>query len=158
MVLTLKKMGFREMDAALGELSKASARSVGKKVLKLGAKPLVEQMKALAPDDPVTGTGDLKSTIAASDKLSPRQKKLQRRAVKGGGKKSFAEIYVGPGPLPQAHQQEFGNVNHGPQPFARPAWRATRRQVLDRVGESLGREIAAAAMRAKRRALKKAKR
>ena len=55
---------------------------------------------------------------------------------------------------PEAIQQEFGNQNHGPQPYARPAWDQEKMPTLERVGDRLAVQIDAATERAKRKALK----
>ena len=51
------------------------------------------------------------------------------------------------GGLAQATQQEFGNENHGPQPFARPAWDANKSAMLDGITDDLWQEIQIAAAR-----------
>src|SRR5688572_2776800 len=110
--------------------------------------PVADTARALAPDDPETGGYDLRNSIAVSTKLSARQRKAKRRAIKSGdAEKSFAEIYAGAGPLPQAHLQEFGTVNHPPQPFLRPAWDQHKGGVLETIKRDLGGMIIAAAKR-----------
>lgn len=142
--------GFSELDAALGEFSKSTAKGVLRRVLLKAGKPMADTMKALAPDDPATGGSDLKSTIAVSTKLSKRQAKMHRKEAKDD--KAFAEAFVGPGPDPAAWNQEFGNVNHGPQAFARPAWDQHQRETLDIIRDELATEIEKTAKRQARRA------
>lgn len=150
---TVKVEGLKELDEALGELSKAAARSVLRRVGLQALEPVAETARQLAPDDPNTSGDDLSGSIAVSTKLSARQAKLNRSAIRRGtSDKNFVEVYAGAGPLPQAHNQEFGNVNHGPQPFMRPAWDQNKDKVLDIVKTELGGEIEKAAQRAARKA------
>jgi HK97 gp10 family phage protein len=142
--------GFSDLDKTLGEFTKATAKGVLRRVLLKAGQPMADTMKALAPDDPGTGGGDLKSSIAVSTKLSKRQAKSHRRKMKN--EKAFAEAFVGPGPDPAAWNQEFGNVNHGPQAFARPAWDQKQRETLDIIKSELATEIEKTAKRQARRA------
>lgn len=147
---TVRIEGLKELDRALGELPKSTAAATLRRVLLKTAKPMAEDMRSRAPDDPNTKGDDLKSSIAASTKLSPKQKKLHKRATKND--KAFAEMFVGAGPLPQAHMQEFGTTHHGPQPFARPTWDAWRPKLLDTFGADLAAEIEKSVERLARKA------
>lgn len=141
--------GLAELDRALGELPKSTARNVLRRTLLKAGQPMAETMKSMAPDDPETGGSDLRSSIAVGTKLSARQAKLHRRETKND--RAFAEAFVGPGPDPAAWNQEFGNVNHGPQSFARPAWDAHKTEALDIIGRETWGEIEKAAKRLARR-------
>lgn len=149
MAKTIVKIeGLRELDAALGELPKTTAKAVLRKVGLKALQPVADDARALAPDDPETGGNDLRSSIAVSTKLSPRQARLARSAVKKGeADKSFVEVYAGAGPLPYAHLQEFGTVNHAAQAFMRPAWDQNKMKVLESVKDGLWGEIEKAAKR-----------
>jgi HK97 gp10 family phage protein len=144
--------GLREFDRALGELPKATGKAVLRRALLKAGKPMAEDMRAKAPDDPLTGGNDLRSSIAVGTKLSPRQARLHRRMFRDD--RASAEVFVGAGPIPHAHLQEFGTVNHGPQPFARPAWDAGKGRALDTIGRELGGEITKAAARLARKRAK----
>lgn len=153
---TIKTQGFKELDAALGEFRPATAKNILKRVGLAALEPVAEDMAARAPVDE-NGEQQLRKSIAASDKLNRRQKRLNRQPT-------TVEVYAGPAgnvgssgssnPPPSGPQQEFGNERHGPQPFARPAWDANQNQVLEDVKEGLGAEIEKAKERARRRALK----
>jgi hypothetical protein len=56
-------------------------------------------------------------------------------------------MFVGAGPLPQAHLQEFGAPQHGPQPFMRPAWDGGKMAMLEGLKDDLWKEIEKAASR-----------
>ena len=150
MKTTIRLDGLRELDAALGELSKASAKGVLRRVGLKALQPMADTMRAMAPDDPETGGNDLRSSIGVGTKLSPRQARLNRRPED----KSFVEVYAGAGPVPQAHLQEFGTVDHGPQPFARPAFEQHKEGVVKSVAANLGAEITKTAARAAKRKAK----
>lgn len=157
----VRMSGFRELDKALGELPKATARNVLKRTLVKAAQPTVDEARRVVPVD----KGDLRDSIAASAKLKNRVGNTEyaaamraglgrgaalsamrdaRRAAGGG---SFAELYVGPGPLPHAHMVEFGTVKMAARPYLRPAWEATKRQALSIIRTELGQEIIKAARR-----------
>lgn len=149
---TVRVEGLRELDEALGELSKSAARGVLRRVGLRALEPVAETARQLAPDDPDTSGNDLRSSIGVGTRLSARQARLNRRAIRAGADKDFVEVYAGAGPLPQAHNQEFGNVNHRAQPFLRPSWDQNKDKVLDTVKSDLGAEIKKAADRAARKA------
>ncbi len=172
--MTVSVDGLAELDANLGHLTKATARNVLRKVLTKAGQPIAETMRRLAPDDPKTGAPDLKTSIAVSPKLKNKvgHKEYSDTLALGGTKAeavqalrdarragggSFAEVYVGPG-KGGAHGvlQEFGTVNHAPQPFARPAWEQHKGEALEIIKAELGGEIRRAAQRAARRAARKA--
>lgn len=174
MKTTVRISGLKELDANLGQLSKATARNVLRRVLTKAAQPMADRMAELAPDDPATGAPDLHTSILITSKLKNPVGKAEFAAVKaaGGsnadaaaalrdarraGSESFAEVYVGPDAKQfHAHLQEFGTAHHRPQPFARPAFEQTKQQVLDNMAKDLGGEIDKAVARMKRRQAKKA--
>ena len=149
--------GLREVDAALGELGKATGRNVMRRVAIARLEPMAEEARRLAPDDPDTDGNDLKTSIAVSTRLGKRQGKLNR------GSKSEAEAHMGPaGPggnvPPQGTQQEFGNKNHPPQPFMRPAWDGGQDALLEGIKDDLWAAIEKAAARQAKKAARLAAR
>lgn len=144
--VTVRVEGLKELDAALGELPKATARSVLRRVGIKALKPFDERWRVLAPRD----QGNLAESGGIGTKLTRRQASLARKDAKANGK-DFVEVYAGAND-PSAVQQEFGNENHGPQAFMRPAWDETNRKVLEIVKTDLGGEINKAAKRVAARA------
>lgn len=145
----VKIEGLRELDRALGELPKATAKAALRKVLRDAAEPMAQRMRAGAPFD----TYRLHESIDVSTQLSSRQRALH----KSENKPSFQEMFVGTN-NPAGVQQEFGNENHPAQPFARPAWDAEKMPTLQRISDSLWLRISQAAARlARRRAARAAK-
>lgn len=167
MSFTVAVSGLAELDKALGELPKATARNVLKRTLDKAAQPIVESAKMYAPVD----TGKLRESIIASPKIKNKVGKAEyaaamraglgkaaagaalrqvRSAMKGLG--SFAEIFVGPSgkAVPYAHIVEFGSVKDSPQPYMRPAWEGERQKALEIIKAELGGEIIKAAKRVAR--------
>lgn len=172
-----KVEGLAEASANLGELSKATARNVLKRVLTRAAEPIREMAARLAPDDP-TGPGkDLKNSIIVSAKVKNTVGNAEfaavmrsggskqeassamrgaRRAAKGSG--SFAEMHVGPTKGRNAMVgsfQEFGTVNHPAQPFMRPAWAAQKETAVGIIKSEMKGEIDKSVAKARKKAAKK---
>lgn len=152
MSVTVQTHGFDQLDAALAQFTKASARNILKRAATEALEPMADEMRNRAPEANVNG-GRLKDAIGVSDKLGPRQKGLNRRNAAA----TFVEVHagvadVGGKHLPSGVQQEFGNENHSPQPFVRPAWEQEKMDTLDRLRVALADEIAKATARAQRRA------
>lgn len=138
--------GFAELDATLGELSKGIAKGAMRRALKKAAEPMAEIARSGVPVD----KGDLRDSIGVGTKLSKRQAKLHRRETRDD--KAFVEMFVGAGPLPSAHLQEFGTLDSAPQPFMRPAWDQDQNGMLERLKDELADEVERTAERARRRA------
>jgi len=154
MATRVRVEGLRELERALAELPKATARNVLRRTITEAAQPLIDSAKSLAPDRPGTPPNDLRNSITISSKLNKQQRKVSR-----GDPKSFVEMYVGPDvsvPNAHGHWQEFGTVNHGPQPFMRPAWDGTKNTVLEKIKDELGTQITKAAQRLARKAARQA--
>jgi HK97 gp10 family phage protein len=150
MKTTVRIEGLRELDATLSALGAEFGKPAAKAVLRrVGVKaltPMAETAQALAPDDPETGGKDLKASITVGTRLTARQARLNRKRED----KSFVEVYMGTAD-PAGVQQEFGNVNHGPQPFMRPAFDQDADGAIKIVATELGPEIEKTATRLARR-------
>lgn len=156
-MIRMKIEGLSELDATLGALAAEYGKPAGKAVLRRVAdkalQPMAETARQLAPDDPATGANDLKASIAVGGKLTARQARMARKDQN----KATVTRYMGTAD-PAGVQQEFGNVNHGPQAFMRPAYEQHKHGAVKIVGKELGPEIEKTAARlAKRRAAKAAK-
>lgn len=86
--------------------------------------PMADQMRALA----ARGTGEMAESVTVGTELSPAQAASNEPIAE-------IEVYAGPGPLPQAIQEEFGNYRQGPRPFIRPAFDAHVNGAMRNVGE-----------------------
>lgn len=149
----VKLEGFRDLDAALGQLGKATGRNVMRRVAMARLEPMAEVARTLAPVDDT----DLRDSIAVSTKLAGYAKRLNKRS------KSEAEAHMGPAgnggtkAPPQGSLQEFGTVNHSPQPFMRPAWDGGKAALLDGIKEDLWAEVQKAAARQAKKAARLAR-
>lgn len=141
MKVTVKFEGGRELDAALSQFTPTKRRSIGRKALDEAGEIMAKSMRSKVPVD----TGGLRESIDVSGTLNKGAKAAHRKIAE-------QERYVGPDGRPSAVQQEFGNENHAPQPFARPAFDETGDQVLKRIGDELWVGIEKAAKAAARKA------
>jgi HK97 gp10 family phage protein len=142
----LKLQGFADLDKALEELSKAAGKGVLRRSLKKAAEPMAELARSMAP---VGDTGNLAGSVAYGTKLTKRQAALHRKMFRDD--KASVEGFVGAND-PAAVQMEFGNINHGPQPFMRPAFDQDAMPLLDRLGKELAAEVEKSVTRARRKA------
>lgn len=126
--------GLKELDKLLAELPRAVARREMQQDGIGALKPFVDAVKSMAPVDadptntPKRAPGTLRDSYHAGTRLNKSQAKTARREGK-----SFAEVYAGTND-PAGVQTEFGNAHQAPQPHARPAWEATKQEVLAGVG------------------------
>lgn len=141
--VTVKIEGLREVDAALGQLGKATGRNVMRRVAIKRLQPIADEMKANAPVD----QSDLRDSIIVTTKNPKRNRK-----------RSEVEAHAGPGRHPQAHLQEFGTAHHAPQPFARPAWDGGKDALLEGITDDFWTEIEKAAARQAKKAARLAAR
>lgn len=143
----LKLEGGRDLERALGEMKKATAKAVTRRALKKAAEPILQAYKART----VVATGTLLDNELVGTKLNRRQAALNRKMGK-----SEVEIHIGTAD-PAGVQQEFGNVRQAANPALTPAWDAEGGQpALDRIGTEMATEIARTAARAARRAARMA--
>lgn len=141
MKTTVKVEGLAELDQALAQFSKATARGVLVKTLRKAAVPIQKAAELLAPKN----TGRLSLNIVISTKLSRREKKRYPR-------ESFAEVHVGPhAKVTYDSFVEFGTDDTPAQPFMRPAWDHEKLNALAIVKDELAREIETARVRAVRK-------
>ena len=134
--------GLAEVQTALRELPNATAKNIMRRILKKRGEPIADAARQKVPVD----KGHLKNSITVATKLVKSQRRKHKKPDKDD-----VEVYVGPGADPAAHLQEFGTVNHPPQPFMRPAWDGEKDKVLENLREDMWTEIKkAAARRAKK--------
>lgn len=134
---SFKVEGLAELDRALGQLPKATARNTLRRVLKKAAVPVESGWKARAPKL----TGRYEASITTGTRLTSRQAKDAKRDGK-----AFAEIHVGSAD-PAGIPQEYGTFKEPPQPSGGPAWDATKGEALKIIGDELGTEIEKSAAR-----------
>ncbi|MFQ6777574.1 HK97-gp10 family putative phage morphogenesis protein [Cereibacter sphaeroides] len=151
MSVTVSVTGLRELEAQLAKLSKATGKAALRRALKTAAQPLADLAQSKAP---VGDTRTLAPSITVGTRLSERQAKRHRRMFRDD--RASVEMFVGAGPLPSAHNQEFGNIHMAAQPFLRPAWDQDREALLERLRADLWQQVSKAIVRAEKRAARAA--
>ena len=143
MPATVKLEGFRELDKALGELPKATARNTLKRALTPAADHVDYVASGAAPHD----TGKLEQSIIVGTKLTSRQAREAKRAGK-----NFAEIHIGTR-LGRGMFTEFGTFKDPPLMWFTRAWDISKNTALEIISANLASEIEKSAARlAKKRA------
>ena len=137
--------GLAELDDALTELPKATARNVLLRTLMAEGQRIADAGAINAPKR----THRLEESYTVGTKLSRRQKAMLK-------KESDVEVYVGPGPFKRSVQTEFGNAHQAAQPHLRPAWDSNVNAVLDGIKKTLTDEIEKARKRLARKAEREA--
>jgi len=130
---TIRVEGGDKLRKAMSRLKKGTQRKVVQPILAERLEPMAETMRARAR----RRTGQMADSVTVSTRLSPAQRAKNRR-------ESPIEVYAGPGSLPQAIQEEFGNFREAPHPFVTPAYEQHKRQALDGVGDDIFDAIVAA--------------
>ncbi len=138
---SFKIEGLAELDEALAELPKATARNVLQRTLKAQGAPIRDAGEQNAP----RMTGGLKQSYTIGTKLSRRQKSQNK-------KESDVEVYIGPTPHPKSVQTEFGNAHQAAHPHLRPAFDGNVMKVLDGIKTELTDQIDKARVRLAKKA------
>lgn len=147
MTVTVKLSGFAELERELEQLEKlATRKAVARRALKKAAEPLAGIANSMAP---VGATGDYARSFVYSTKLNKRQTGLHRKMFRND--RAAIEGFVGTND-PAGVQQEFGNLNHGPQPALRPAWQQDQNAMLERLKAELWADLQKTIARANARA------
>jgi len=144
---TVDMEGFRDLDAALGDMKKSTAKGVMRRALMQVGQPIAEDYASHVAVD----SGALRDSAGVGTKLTRRQARLARKAEG----RSFVEVFVGAGGLPQATLEEFGDEFTAPRPRLREAWDRGWRKALDSLAEILWAEIRKTLDRAEKRAAKR---
>lgn len=134
-------IGGKELEAALKQLPKATAKNVLRRALRNAAKPTVTAAKQMVPVGP---TGNLKVSLTVGARF-------YKRGAKTPG---TVEIFIG-ATTPKgyhAHLIEFGTVKMSARPFMRPAWDSTKDAVLASISEELWKSLAKSARTLARKA------
>lgn len=120
--------GLREIRDNLYRLPKAVREGVVYGILEEHAKPIAEAAAGMAP----VRTGRLSDSIRVS-----------RTADGYKRERGVFSVFIGPGPemSPRGFWQEFGTINHGPQPFMRPAWDGASGELAQSIADAFWQEI-----------------
>jgi len=150
MRVTARVTGLREIEQALNDLSRATARNTLRRVGREVLEPMANIAASLAPER----SGRLAFSVAVSEKGTRRAQWKQRAAafdfVMAMGPAS------GVGALNYASFAEFGTVDTPAFGFMRATWDRDKEAAMRRAVESLSVEVSAATARASRRAARRA--
>jgi HK97 gp10 family phage protein len=138
--------GMEELQAALNQLPKSLSKAVLRRALTKAGQPVLHAARAGVP----IGEGDLLRSLDIRPMLTKRQRRLRRKAGRGGA----ADVFIGPTfPMGRhGHLVEFGTVKMGARPFLRPAWDSNKSTVFAIFKKALWSEILAATRRLVKRA------
>lgn len=146
--LSVSLEGFAELDKALAELPKATAKNVLRRVANGALQPMADMAAARAPHH----TGRLAYSITVGEQRT-RRANWQRRAVRNG-----ITMAMGPagglGALNYASFDEFGTVDTPAFGFMRAAWDSGAERALEYVKLNLAVEIEKSALRYARKLAK----
>lgn len=137
--VTVRLHGFKELDRALGQLPKATAKNVMKRTLMKAAKPVDDAASANAPKD----TGKLETSVIIGTRLTRSQ---VRGNAERFGINYYAEVHIGTA-LGRGMFTNFGTFKDPPQLWFDRAWASTQHQALSIIAKELGAEIEKAAKR-----------
>jgi hypothetical protein len=121
---SIRLEGTEEIARNLRAMGKALRRETLVPIITEHLEPMAGTMRRMA----ARGTGAMAGSVTVGTELSPAQAASNQPIAE-------IEVYAGPGPLPQAIQEEFGNYRQSPRPFVRPAFDAHVRQALRGVGQ-----------------------
>lgn len=165
--VTVKAVGFKELEKALGELSRATRKNVAKRALMQAAKPIARQaagtvrrrtgtladsIKVVTPENTV-GKAEYAAAMSAGLGKGAASAAM-RKARRGAPGQNQVTVLIATGQLPQATMIEFGTSKAAPYPYMRPAWDSGKAGALDDITRALESEIAKAAARVRAKALK----
>lgn len=163
MKFTVKVEGLKDLDAALGELPKSTAKATLRRVLMKAGAPIQEMAERLAPvraegggehtykvngETRVRRRGTTRALVQIGTRLTRRQASAARKAGK-----MFQEVYIGTRDR-IARLVEYGTHEARAHPFLRPAWEAHKAEALHIISEELGAEIEKSAARLARKRAK----
>lgn len=103
--------GTNDIARKLKAMGKALRRDTLVPIIEERLEPMADDMRAHA----ARRTGEMANSVTVGTELSPAQAAANVPIAE-------IEVYAGPGPLPQAIQEEFGNIHEAPRPFIRPAF------------------------------------
>jgi HK97 gp10 family phage protein len=151
-LVTFKVEGFRELDAALKEVEYELAQRIARSMTAAGAKVIRDSARQKAPeaeaphtltvkgDTVIVQPGNLRENIVSKRVTKTELASEHIVTVRGKKRNSYAARY--------GRLQEFGTVNHPPQPFLRPAFDENIQAAIAAMRKTGERRIASAARKA----------
>lgn len=163
---TVRIEGLADLEKALAELPKSTARNTLVRALRKAAQPIANEAKSKVPvrsgklrDSIIvtskvrnlTGLKEYGQTLQAGGSRKEAGAALRGARRAGGGEGSRAEISVGPTD-PKAHLLEFGTIKMSAQPYMRPAWESKKDEAALSIKQELASEIEKSRARLARKA------
>lgn len=130
MTFSVRTVGFEQLGDKMDLLKGIARDEVLVKAFTAGAQPIANAARGNAR----RRSGKLANSIDVGTELSPRQSTLN-------GPHAGVQVFVGPGPLPQAITEEFGTLHEEPHPFMRPAWDAEQNAAISEVARVMTDEV-----------------
>ena len=166
----VKVEGLSELEAALRELPKATAKNTIRRALSKAAQPIADEAAEkirVQRVDPAIAVSKIKFSSGAAGKRAfaealargatreeAGQAAHQANAEAGDDAKITSGLLV-VGPTKRAfYGFEFGTVKQAPQPFMRPAWENNKNDSLEIISDELKAEIDKAVARIAKKALR----
>jgi hypothetical protein len=109
--MKMRLEGTEQIARNLKAMGAALRRDTLVPIMEERLEPLADDMRAHA----ARASGEMAESVTVGTELSPAQAASNVPIAE-------VEVYAGPGPLPQAIQEEFGNFRQPPNPFIRPAF------------------------------------
>lgn len=165
---TFKLEGFKELEAALLELPKATQGNVLKRAVTAPAADFAEAAAAIAPEDKGVLKREIK--VGKAKVISPGKAAFARAMAEGGTRAEAAAaarsanraaggtgkaVSVQAGPTKRAFHgifPEFGTAHMRAQPFMRPTWDRLGPGFIGQIADVLKEEIDKAAARLAKKA------
>lgn len=147
--MELQVVGYKQLDAALGELPQALRRNVVLAALRKAARPTVRDARSRAPrgKDPKRRGSKKQRRSKKSEGIGAGADSIAARAVRATTA-TTTTIAIGPDAQHwYLRFSEFGTARSRKQPFLRPAFDGNAERAAVDVGEALWEQLARTAAR-----------
>ena len=160
--MQVKTSGFRELDAALGQIEKeATRRTVGIRALTAAAEPMKDAIFRLAPVDDGDSDGIVsRDAIAIAPRAVNAKSRRTKRGGSGGEFGDSVEVFIGYDTAADAKVNIYGPMNefglgHQPShPHFRPGFEGAKMAALGHIQSALTADIEKTIARAARKKAK----
>jgi len=116
---TIRVTGIDAIQRKVRAMGAALTRETLVPIMEEHLQPMADDMRSHAR----RRSGRMADSVTVSTQLSPHQAAVNEPIAD-------IEVFAGPGPLPEAIQEEFGNYRESPHPFIRPGFDANVRQAM----------------------------
>ena len=123
-------IGLKELDAQIVELAKSMDAEKVEPLLIKGAQKVMDYGKPITPYDPDRATG-----------IHLRDAWIVKLMTRHGTNPAPAIAAIDEGKAPHGHLVELGTVKMAAEPYFRPAWDATKRDVKEGLVDDLKKNI-----------------